>query len=483
VSEPSSKPQSLSERAARALGVNMLNTLAFRLGTLVIGIALARILGPEQFGVFAVAQVALMGALSFYELGVSLAIVRWPDPPEEIAPTVATISTLSSLVIFAAAFLAAPWFSAAMGAPEATEVVRLLSVNVVIAGVVATPMALMQREFQAGRRMVIDQLNSWLGALVSIGTALAGMGAMSLAVGRLAGAGAGALLFIHYAPFRFGFDREVARRLLDFGLPLAGASIVVFGVTYVDQLIVGAVLGPVALGFYVLAFNLSSWPVNILSQPVRQVLPAAFARLQRDPATLRSAFVSSTGLLAAATLPICLVLTGAAEPIVNVVYGTEWGPAASVLWCLGLVAALRIFFELVYDYFVVVGDTRLIFSVQVAWLVALVPALYVGASSAGIEGAGVAQVLVAAFVVLPIYLVRLHSHGIAWRSLAACVAAPLAFGAGVVGVALAAAELIPLDMVALAVAGAGLLVALALEARSMRATFQRLRVVLDSGAA
>ena len=474
---------SLSLRAGRALGLNVLNTFAFRLGTFAVGVALARILGPEEFGTFAVALVALLAVLSFNELGVSLAIVRWPESPDEISPTVATLSTLSSLAISIVAVALAPRFCALMGAPQATDVVRLLCVTVVISGAVVTPAALMQREFRAGQRMIVDQVSAWLGGLVSIGTALMGMGAMSLGVGRLAGALAGAVLLCHYAPFHFGFDRDVARRLLNFGLPLAGSSIVVFGVTFIDQLLVGAFLGPVALGFYVLAFNASSWPLNLFSKPVREVSPAAFARLQHDPPALRSAFVSSAGLLTAATLPVCLLLTGAAEPIVNTVYGGQWAPAASALWCLGLLAAFRIFFELVYDYFVVVGGTRIVFTVQVIWMLVLIPALYFGVQIAGIEGAGVAQVLVAAFVVLPVYLLRLHQNGISGRSLAASVATPVAFGSSIVAVALIAHRLIPLDIAALGVGGIGLLAVFAVEARLMRATAQHLRAVVDSGVA
>ena len=227
-------------------------------------------------------------------------------------------------------------------------------------------------------------------------------------------------------------------------------------------------LGPVALGFYVLAFNLSSWPVTVFSQPVREVSPAAFARLQSDPPALRSAFVSSVGLLTAVTLPVCLVLTGAAEPLIAVVYGAEWTPAAAALAWLGVLAGLRILFELVYDYFVVLGSTRIVFTVQLIWFVALVPALYAGAELAGIGGAAGAQVLVAVTVVLPLYLLELHRAGIAWLSLAKGVAFPVACGAGVALVSLAAQQLISLDLIALVVAGVAVLAALAVEARRMR---------------
>jgi O-antigen/teichoic acid export membrane protein len=470
----------LFSRAGRALGLNVLNTLVGKLGTLVIGIALARILGPEEFGTFAVALLALLAVLSFNELGVSLAIVRWPGSPREIAPTVATVSTVSSIVLAVVAVAAAPLFCAAMGAPDATNIVRLLSASIVIDGIVATPAALLQREFRAGRRMVIDQTVAWVGALTSIALAVSGMGAMSLGVGRVAAALVGAVLFLRIEPVRLGFDRAVARKLLRFGLPLAGSSVVVFAVKFVDQLVVGTVLGPVALGYYVLAFNLSSWPVNVLSQPVRQVSPAAFARLQHNPSALRSAFISSVGLLTAVTLPVCLVLTGAAEPIISLVYGASWTPAAMALGWLGLFAGLRILFELFYDYFVVLGSSRIVFTVQVVWFVALVPAVYAGAKLTGIAGAAAAQVVVAAVVVLPLYLVELHRVGVSRVSLAKGVAFPVACGAGVAVVSLVAAQLISLDLIAVSVAGAALLLALAVEARRMRATVRTLRTAVGS---
>jgi O-antigen/teichoic acid export membrane protein len=476
------KRPTLAARAGRALVLSVVNTMASRLGTLAIGIALARILGPHDFGTFAVALLALLAVLSFNELGVSLAIVRWPGAPATIAPTVATVSTLMSVVLAVVATAAAPAFCSAMGAPDATDVVRVLSASIVLSGLVATPAALLQREFRAGRRMLIDQIVNWLSALVSIGTALAGMGAMSLAVGRVAGALVGAAMFLWSEPVRFGFDREVARRLLRFGLPLAGSSIVVFAVKFVDQFVVGSVLGPVALGYYVLAFNLSSWPVSVFSQPVRDVSPAAFARLQGDPPAMRSAFVSSMGLLAAVTLPVCLVLSGAAEPLISVVYGAEWSPAAAALGWLGLAAGLRIVFELVYDYFVVLGSSRVVFTVQVIWFVALVPGLYAGAQLAGIAGAAAAHVAVASLVVLPIYLAELRRVGIRSRSLATVVALPVACGAGVAVVSLAAQRLITIDLAVLIVAGVAVLGALALEARRMRATVQALRTATAAAA-
>jgi O-antigen/teichoic acid export membrane protein len=415
----------------RALGWGLANTLLGRLGTLGIGIVLARLLGPAEFGAYAVALVVLMAVLSFNELGVSLAIVRWPGDPVAIAPTVATLSTACSAVLAGALALAAPWIAAAMGAPDAVGVIRVLGLTVVVSGLVATPAALLQREFRQDVRMLVDQVNVWLGALVSIGLALLGWGAMSLAVGRLVGAGVSAVLMLALSPvpFRLGFDRVEGRRLLAFGLPLAGASICMFAVGYADQLLVGALLGPSALGFYVLAFNLSNWPVTVMSLPMRSVAPAVFARLQHDPEQMRRRFLVILGLITLVAVPGCASLSGVAEPLVRLVYGREWAPAATVLVWLAALAALKILIEYGYDYLVVAGRSVGVLRIQLITLVALVPAVWIGARTGGIAGAAAAQVAVTGLVLLPLYGIDVVRTGVRARAVLTRLVVPVVAGA------------------------------------------------------
>jgi PST family polysaccharide transporter len=349
---------------------------------------------------------------------------------------------------------------------------------------VATPVALLQRDFRQDRKTVADLVTNWGSALVSISCALSGMGAMSLAVGQLTGAAAGAVLFVYYAPhgLRLGFDAGRARALLRFGLPLAGSSIVVFAVSNVDRIMVGALLGPVPLGYYVLAANLSAWPISVFSQPVRAVAPAALARLQGDPGAMRRTFLSTAGLLAAVVLPVCVVLAGVATPLIRVVYGAVWQPAAAVLVWLALLAALRILFELVYDYFVVLADTRVVFTVQVIWLAALIPALYLGATHAGLAGAGAAQLAVAGLVVLPIYLYELRRAGISPVRLASRLLIPVAGAVVAAAVCFLVAMLAPPDLVAIAVSGIGGAAVVVLLGYRMRGVLRELRATGTSPA-
>jgi O-antigen/teichoic acid export membrane protein len=457
--------QQLIAQASSALVWSVANAAVSKLGTLAIGVALARLLGPDEFGVYAVAYVALIAVLSFNDLGVSLAIVRWPGDPRHIVPTVVTLSFASSLVLTGASFALSGPFARAMDAPEATPVLQVLSLTVLVSGLVATPAALLQREFRQRTRTVIDQAGIWVGALSSMGFALTGMGAMSLGLGRLVGVVLTGVLFLRAVPLalRPGWSRVDARRLLRFGLPLAGASVLVFFVGYADQLVTGHVLGSRALGFYVLAFNLASWPVNLFSQPLRNVAPATFSRLQSEPETMRTTLVAIVGLLASVVLPVCLVLAGAAEPIIRLVYGHVWAPASAPLLWLAALAAVRILIELVYDYIVVLGRSGSLMTLQAVWLAALVPALFLGARW-GVGGVAASQLAVALVLMVPLYVRSLHHTGVPLRPLLQRLLLPtlaaVGVGAGALGLSTVLSSALLATAASLAIGGlvvAGLL--------------------------
>jgi PST family polysaccharide transporter len=408
------------------------STAFSKLGGLAIGVVLARLLGPSEFGTYAVAFVALTIVLSFNELGVSLAIVRWKGDPAEIAPIVTTIAVATSVVLYAIGFAIAPSFATSMGAPSAALTVRVLLLSVILDSLTSTPAALLEREFRQDKRALADQLNVWGGAAVSIALAALGMGAMSLAVGRIVGSLASTIILIKISPLplRFGFRREKAAELLRFGLPLAGASIVVIAAGNVDQLVVGHLLGATALGYFVLAFNVSSWPVGMFSKPVRTVAPAAFARMHAEPEKRTDSFRSIMRLIAVAALPVCGFLAGGAPFLIRFVYGSAWDSAAPVLRWLAVVAALRIVFELAYDYLVVLGRSGWVLGVQAIWFVLLFPALLVGGTWGGVAGVAAAEASVALFAIFPLYLVLLSRSGIPTGLVLRSIALP-AVGAAV----------------------------------------------------
>jgi len=469
----------LAAKASRALGWNVASTALSKLGGLGITIMLARLLGPHVFGAYAVASVALYAMQTFNELGMSLAIVRWEADPREIIPTVTTVSVAVSVVIYAGCFWIAPAYASAMGAPAATGVVQVLALAIVIDGFCNTPAGLLQREFRQGRATIATQVGSWTGTGVTVALAWSHHGAMSLAIGQVVGALVVTVLLVVFVPqsLRFGFDPAKARALLRFGLPLSGSNLVAFAVTSVDQIIVGHMLGPTSLAFYVLAFNLSTWPYNMFLGPVRNVAPAVFSRLQRDQPAMRSTFLSAARMLTAVTLPICLLIGGSATALVGFVYGARWLPAAQPLMWLAVVGGARIFLQLAYDYLVVVGWTRLLLIIQLVWLIALFPCLVWATRADGIYGAGLAEAAVALLVVLPCYLAALRKAGIGPMALGKSLLLPLTATAAAGLAAMGASMLAPRNLIALAVSGVITTALIGLIAYRMRSTFAGLKRV------
>ncbi|OLR90799.1 oligosaccharide flippase family protein [Actinokineospora bangkokensis] len=443
-------------KVRKALVLSFLNTVTGKLGTLLTGILLARILAPQDFGAFAVALVALSAVLAINELGVSLALVRWPGDPRDIAPTVTTISLVSSGLLYAACFFGAPAFSAALGAPEATGVVRLLCLSVLIDGATAASAQFVNREFRQGVRLVVDLSNLALSTGITVGLALADFGPSSLAWGRLAGNALSALLLFRLVSLwpRPGWDRAQAGPLLRFGLPLAGASLLVFAMLNVDYIVVGNLLGAVALGLYLQAFNLASWPVNMFSTVVRRVSLAAFSRVQDDPAERELALRRFAQLLALTALPVSAVLGLLALPIIRTLYGEQWVGAAVALQFLAVLGMARVAGELAYDYLVALGLSGRTLWIQGLWTGALVVALPIGALLDGIRGVAAAHALVAVLVVLPAYGLAVRGTGVSLRGVLAGVRRPVLGCAALCAVVAGVRLLLGQSLLELVLAGA-----------------------------
>ncbi|MFD6111514.1 oligosaccharide flippase family protein [Streptomyces yangpuensis] len=423
---------SLGREVGSAAKWSLINTVVMRLGNFATGIILARyFLGPEAWGVYGIAQTVLLVLLSANELGVSLAIVRWEGDPRRFAPTVLTLSAVSSCLLYAVLFATAPAVADVLGSPEASGVLRVMCLCVVLDGLSQVPAGFLTREFAQGRRMAVDALNFVLSTAVTLLLAVQGWGAMSFAWGSVVGNVAALIGCCLAAPgtLKFGWDREQARALLKFGLPLAGASMLALGVVNVDTMVVGSTLDPLALGFYVLAFNISGWPVRIISEAARRVSFAGFSRLADSPQALAAGFARALGVVTAATVPLCVLLAALAAPVIGLVYGERWLPAAGALPWLMALGLVRIGCELAYDCLVAIGRRRSLIAVQGVWLVLLIPALVIGARGGGIVGVAQGHVVIAGAVVVPVFLLALHRGGIPLGRVARACAWPLLGGA------------------------------------------------------
>ncbi|GAA1995077.1 oligosaccharide flippase family protein [Catenulispora subtropica] len=446
--------ESLGDRVRSATKWSLVNTLVIRIGTFATGVILARgALTPRDWGLYALGGVVQAVLLSFNELGVSLAVVRWTRDPREFAPTVVTLATGSSLLLYAVLWFAAPATARALGSPDAVGILRILCFGVVVDGLACVPNAVLTREFRQRARLTIDLVTFVVSSGLTLALAFAGWGASSFAWGGVAGVVCALIGCAVAAPgyLRPGWDPTTARELVHFGLPLAGASLFVLATMNADSVVVGATLGPIALGLYRVAFTMSSWPVRAISETARRVSFAGFSRAAESEETLTESFTGGLSPLLLASVPACALLFALPGPIVRAVYGNQWSGSAGALRFLALLGLLRIIFELCYDFLVAAGRSRALLAVQALWLLALVPALIYGGHRNGLMGVGVAHVAVASVLIAPAYLTVLGAVGVDPHRIAAVCWRPVLGGATVAVAALGLEQILGDSFAALAV--------------------------------
>jgi O-antigen/teichoic acid export membrane protein len=445
----------LSKQVKSGLGWGLVNTLGGKVISFATGIILARLLVPSQYGTYAIGLTAVTTLTNFNDLGIGVSLVRRPDI-RSVGPTVVTITWITSLVFAIGCFLAAPDIASAMHNTAATVVIRALSACILIDGFTSVPSTIMMRHFMQRQRLLCDTVSGVTTSVVTVALAATHHGTISLAIGLIAGNALAAGLYTLLAPERFwpGLNTAELRPLFAFGLPLASAGLLYLCMLNTDYVIVSVTLGASQLGLYLIAFNLSSWPVALLSGPVRRVALAGFARLVASEEVLVRTFERTLVMLIAITLPACALLAILATPLIRWLYTLKFAPAAVALPGLMALAVARMLTDFGYDFMVAKGRVRLTLGLQATWLALLIPTLTIGAHLDRIRGVGIGHAILAIGVMTPLYVVMLGRLGVRFGRVIRDLRLPLAGVIALAVVAYAADRLLPDDPLRIFVGGA-----------------------------
>ncbi|MFD7310146.1 oligosaccharide flippase family protein [Promicromonospora sp. NPDC059942] len=429
-----SKGATLSGRVGNALRWSTTGTVVVRLGNLGLGIVIARIVSPEEFGLYAIALTVQSVVMALADLGLSADLVRSPDFERRTGP-VAVLGLVTGGTLTLVTALSAPALASAMGGPGAAGPIAILAATFLLAGVGVVPFATLQRKLDQQGLFRSNAVDFGVGAVVTLVLAVLGYGLVGLAVGRVVGQACGVAVqfWLTRSRLRLSWDRTVARSVLAFGLPVAAANLLSWVLLSVDRVVLGNLAGAVELGFYVLAANISTWPMTLVGQALRSVTLPAFSQVRERA---RAALVPLLGPVWWAVVLAAAMLAALAHPVVVLVYGARWEPAAQILVPLAVVGAVRVVSDVLAGYLYALGRSRGVLAVQVVWLVALVPAVVLGARAAGSIGVAVAQAAVSVGVLLPAYLVLLRRSRDEVGALTWALAVPGLAGAGAVAAGL-----------------------------------------------
>lgn len=384
------------------------NYASFALGKFLVFltmIILARLLTPAQFGLVALATLAVDYLSVLKNFGLSEALIQHREDVDQAANTVFTLNLLLNVILVFISIAIAPLVAMFFNEPAVIPILRVLGFNFILNALGAVHIARLQRELSFNRKLITDIGNALVKGGVSISCALLGFGAWSLVIGQLTGVATMTLLAWIVFPWlpRLHINLHLASKLLRFGLPLMGGTAITVMSDNLDYLLIGYLLGNVALGIYTLAYRLPELvALNILYITAQALFPA-YASVQQDTEALRKGFLATLRFVQMIMTPICLGLMLTADPLVRVAFSDQWLDAIPVVRLIALFIFLRSIGYHVGDVYKAVGRSDILVKLGTLHLMLLTPALFYGAQS-GLIGVGWGHVL-ASLLSSVVYLV------------------------------------------------------------------------------
>jgi O-antigen/teichoic acid export membrane protein len=301
-----------------------------------VGLTLARLLTPGQFGLAAMAMAFSGLALILADPALTAALVRRKTITEADRSTVFWTTLLAGVgcaIVFAA--MAGP-IAGFFDEPKIQPLVVVESLSFVFVALSATHTALMTRHMNFRGLELRDMGGTIAGAAVGVALAFAGYGAWAIIGQSVVSAAVATALLWRFSTWRprWMFSRQSLRECGSFGSKMLGARLMSYLNINADNLLIGRFIGSAALGTYAIAYNVMFAPLARLASPIQAVMVPAFARLQDDPVKLGHAWLRGARLTAAVSIPGFVGMFVVAPDFVPVVLGKRWEDAIPVLQLL-----------------------------------------------------------------------------------------------------------------------------------------------------
>lgn len=328
----------ITDRSLAAVKWSYLGVVARIVTQLVVQIALARLLGPEVFGLFAAALLVLGIGGIVVEMGLGSALIQKRDLTESDVRFAFTWVLLASFAMAVAVFLLSGYFADFFDDSRIADVLRGLTPAFIIQALGIVPVSLLKRElaFKAVQGVLIT---SYLGGylIIGVGAALLGAGVWSLVAAWIAQNTLATISLLairrHSAKPLF---RDRSSLFKGFGSRVLLTNLLNWIIENVDNLLVGRFFGPTALGLYSVSYNLVRNPANHLVVTLQTVLFPVSARAQDNLDGLRRAYLTVLAGVALIAFPLFTGVAAVAGTVVEALFGSQWIESVPILMPLSI---------------------------------------------------------------------------------------------------------------------------------------------------
>lgn len=302
-------------------------------------IVLARLLGPENYGLFALGMTVLAFSNMLANFGLAWGLVQAQDLSEADIRFVFTWQLISSVAAAVGLYLLAPAIAGFFNETRLEAIVEWLSLACLISGVTAPASSLLRRKLDFKSINIIEIASYTVGyILIGIPLAYTGAGVWSLVSAWLAQALCAFILSFIRCPHSIKplFWYPGALAMTGVGSTVFVTNICNWLLNNLDRTLLGRFLSAQTVGLYSVGYHLANTPNALFIGALQPAFLAAGARIQSEPERLRNAYLSVLASVWILILPIFVVLAVVAQDLVSVLYGSTWRSSGTVLAILAL---------------------------------------------------------------------------------------------------------------------------------------------------
>lgn len=314
--------------------------------TLISSMILARLLTPEEVGIFSLCAAFLAVATIFRDFGISEYIIQEKDLTKEKLSGAYALTFLSAWMMATALYFARPYIAEFYNEPGLEDILTILCINFLILPIASPAFALLNREMNFRCIFKIQVTSTALHAVTAVALASYGFSFMSLAWASLVSIATQTLMLIYYKPEHARVLPSLAHisKPLKFGALFSSSRTIEVVKNNSHEFIISHQFGFTALGLFSRALGLINlfWQ-NITSAVTRVAAPSFAAAFHQSPNELRTLYIRMTTIFTGIAWPFFSFSAIEAERIIYVLFGDQWieaAPIASILMLGTLISSI-----------------------------------------------------------------------------------------------------------------------------------------------
>lgn len=332
----------------RSIGISFATQYVELLIQFISVLVLARILTPDDIGIFTIAAFLMTLLHVFRDFGVVQYVIQEKELTNEkiqAALGVAVILALSvAIFLYASSGLVAQFYDK----PEIADVLKVMALSFAISPLGSLLIGILRREMRLLQIFYIKTLSSLCHVSTAIVLAMNGFGAISLAWANFAGILSFGIMAQVLRPQSVPFMPKFRniKAVLSFGSTASLGSVANIAGSNAPDLIIGKVLNMAALGYFSRANGLIQLFTRLISGAILPLALPYFAEMHRQGKSVDDAYIKAVAYLTALAWPFFAVMAFLAKPIVDTLYGPNWNesiPVAQLLCIAGAISSVSLF--------------------------------------------------------------------------------------------------------------------------------------------